>query len=93
MVNCSICKGPDAPFGVCSNATHLVHQECLQNLFDQAGADVEMLKCPTCGKELTLRSILGFERRGIVIRNKLEMITELSKRKLLTSLGTNKMIV
>lgn len=93
MANCPGCKLPGPEIRVCDKkASHLMHRECLQVMLDSTGADVKQLKCPSCGGELTLRTILGYQRDGIVLNNKLEMIAEFTKRRLRVGLPASKMI-
>ena len=93
MANCPICKLPDPQVQMCnSDASHLVHRECLQDMLDSVGADVKLLKCQSCEQALTLRTILDYQRDGIVVKNKLEMIAEFTKRRLRMRLPAGKII-
>ena len=93
MVNCEICKGPDAQLRVCDgNSSHMAHQECLQDMLNAVGGDIALFKCPSCpsGELLSLELILGYQTLGITVMNKEALVIEYSKRKALASLPSNK---
>jgi len=96
MVNCAICREPDAQLRVCSkDATHLVHLPCLQQMLDGIAWSMRDFNCPSCPNRepLLLRFILSYENQGLTIQNKTKLIIEYSKRQVLANLSSDKMIV